>query len=868
MAHCSAHEVLLVWKNHMQMFADTSFIRRSYILAVILLSLFMAGCGEASTELRGGIGLIRPVVSIDPSVTLVSGEVMHDMIVHVPDVNDLSLTVASADGEYGHTWSSISEYDTDTPYEPGEYTVAVSYDSRDSEGFDSPRFMAETSLVVAAGQTVEPQLECKLISTLFRVEYTDAFRTRFSDFGAIIHSAGGAYLEYPATESRPIYLQAGELTFEMYMTLPSGERVRFEAATVADALPAHLYYVTIDASERASDGVTVINLSFDQRIVTDDINIALTPEFINSAAPAISPVGFTPGVPLSVTEGVEYEGDLAVAVSGSDISRLILTTASAYLQRAGWPAEMDMLHMSDDESAIMERMGMSVTQTADDNVRVDFSELPARLRLVSGQSEETAFTFVAVSRNRKISDPLNASIKVNSASVALKSASDVVVGVDVAELTVHSVVPINDNITVFTTDLTGKKWTESAIESIAPAGEPNEYTVRYRVPEGNAPFIVRIDYCGSEIGRTVRQRVSPKYTISINAFALRAIVTVHAADPELTALITSMLHVYADGVRVQAINRDEANGRVTVTGLEPARRYSFKASVFEFPASEADYCEPVYEYTEYCYSLTNGGFDDVKDGIKYTGLPSGGVYSQSIVPIYNGQNRTDYRLQEPKGWANTNSKTFCTASSVHNTWYMQPSAYTSEDAYYGYSLKVQSVAWDAHGSEIKPYLQESQPYVPYSRIIPDIAHRAAGKAFLGSYTFQSPSGQEVYDEGIPFAARPSALNGFYKYLPCTLLPSDRGLIRVELIGKIDGIDIVIAQGECKLIPVTSFTAFSVPLEYNHDDIKATRLCVMVASTDRIGSIEYETAHVVTAANMRTATSTGSELWVDELTLSY
>lgn len=73
----------------------------------------------------------------------------------------------------------------------------------------------------------------------------------------------------------------------MSVTVGSGESVAFEAATVANARSAHLYHVTVDASLREADNVPVIVMSFDESIVTDDITIALTPEFIAQKAPRL-----------------------------------------------------------------------------------------------------------------------------------------------------------------------------------------------------------------------------------------------------------------------------------------------------------------------------------------------------------------------------------------------------------------------------------------------------------------------------------------------------------------------------------------------------------------------------------------------------
>ncbi|MDE5750975.1 MAG: hypothetical protein K2H87_09470 [Duncaniella sp.] len=51
-------------------------------------------------------------------------------------------------------------------------------------------------------------------------------------------------------------------------------------------------------------------------------------------------------------------------------------------------------------------------------------------------------------------------------------------------------------------------------------------------------------------------------------------------------------------------------------------------------------------------------------------------------------------------------------------------------------------------------------------------------------------------------------------------------------------------------------------------MKATRIKVMFASSADIGTIAEETAAIVTLSDPKTATSTGGQLWIDNITLGY
>lgn len=181
---------------------------------------------------------------------------------------------------------------------------------------------------------------------------------------------------------------------------------------------------------------------------------------------------------------------------------------------------------------------------------------------------------------------------------------------------------------------------------------------------------------------------------------------------------------------------------------------------------------------------------------------------------------------------------------------------------------LQSVGWDVNGEAIPDYLQPDGNYTKYSCNVPNIAHRAAGRLFLGDYSFNPYNENERYDFGIDFGSRPSALNGFYKFVPSVSDPSDRGVALVEVLGIYNNMEIVIARTELQLRPALTYTAFTVPLSYPHFGVKATRLRVMMASSSRYGSIAEESVSVPVSNNVEIAAALGSTLWVDELSLSY
>lgn len=58
-----------------------------------------------------------------------------------------------------------------------------------------------------------------------------------------------------------------------------------------------------------------------------------------------------------------------------------------------------------------------------------------------------------------------------------------------------------------------------------------------------------------------------------------------------------------------------------------------------------------------------------------------------------------------------------------------------------------------------------------------ISYKSAGRLFLGNYTYDHNTNTELYEEGIEFTSRPSALSFTYKYEP---YGSDKGYVKVVL----------------------------------------------------------------------------------------
>lgn len=826
----------------------------------------MSGCSTTTEEERLGAARIIPSASIITTINTHEGIVEKGIVTPLPAESDISLRITSGDGSYSHTWTPLSSYPVSEPLRIGEYKVEAANGLKIEEGFDKPFFYGNRTIYLHSGETTNVEIECRPANALFRVEASEKFRTRFPGAKAIFHANGGRFLEVAEEETRILYTLPGDTEIYLDITTSEDNHAKFSALRLPATSAASLYEVGIDYRIDAA-GIETVVLTVDYPSGTQEAIVPLTEEFLASEAPTITTSGFNDLETVEVVEGNIPPRPLLFELGGSRPSSVVLSSVAPGLVAEGWPAEINLSSADDAMMRRLEAFGLKITRENAQLKTVDLTDIVAHLR---STDRDVQFALTASSDMGKISGPVTLSIAVEPVDLSVIEISKILMGVNTGKI---KMLAKGDNpgpnLSVEARKGSGDNW--ESCEILSTLGSGNEWDVTYRLPftpQKNPE--IRVLYCGEERASSTVNVVSPSYTIEADAFATIARLRITASDPTMLNLITELLHIYVNGRITVLTHRTSEPGIIIVGGLEEKNLYVITTTLFDESVAHEHLSPPIEIVTERKFQIPNGDFEDVKDNeLNYTNLPSGGRYSQNIVDIFNQQNFVSYDYFIPKTWANTNRKTFCTAAKNHNTWYMQPSVYTVEDAAEGsYAVAIVSTAWDIDGPAIDDYRQTAPPYVKYSRNIPRIAHRAAGKIFLGAYGFNPATGEEAYVEGIEFGSRPTALNGFYRFVPCATDIAGRGLAIVELIGNVAGTDIVISRGEYRFPPAIGYTAFSIPLSYDKFGIKATKLKLMFSSSTETGSIEHESQNIITYSDPITSTSLGGTLWLDGLTFSY
>ena len=825
-------------------------IKYSVISAVAFLA---AACSDDSKpDFYNGTGLLNVTIEVvSPKAVTVTPPAADDFCLEMVAENDGNV-------QSSHKWDTFSSFRQGERYLSGNYRFTATHGDSKAEGFDKPFFKAVTSYHISDGATATVDLRATLSNVPVSFTSTPSFNSAHDGWTAMIHSAGGSYIEFSSNETRTAFMRPEPLTVSI--GLDSGKAI-FVLARDISTCEGELMAFTIDAE--GDDVILECNGDEVQRVT-------ITQQMITSPGPEVtiaSDDAYSYGNISLLERTLPYHPVMFTIESPTAPAEVLLTLDSPLLNTVGAPSQINLVDSDDSGHRFLESIGVIIPSFSAGTTNFDISPLLSHLQYRAGVDNISRISLTVTEPSGRQSAPATITINTIPFDINVISASDAVIGINTVDIVVAAPsASLSEEMSLIAREADGT-LSNAKIENITPLGNAT-YRVTVSIPAGTKPLTL-LAYYGTELKAELSiGRISPDYTIDADVFATRVKLRINCPSrSELVAVITRRLVTTVNGNPVTVLSRDENQGLITIIGLEPQKAYTFVSTLQPDVDTAA---HDISIVTEAATPLPNGDFEDTKKAIDMADIACGGRYSQTFAEIFNCQNKASYRHDAPTGWANTNIKTFNTGSRLKNTWYMQPSVFTIEDRMSGdYAVELVSVAFDPNGAPIADYLQESYPYVRYSRNIPDIAWRAAAKIFLGTYSFSPfPEPAETYIEGVGIESRPTSLNGFYIYEPTAADPSDRGLITIEVLGMENDSEIILAAGSVQLEPSTGYTAFSIPLTYSRFGIKATRVKVMASSSRFTGNLHAETANIITLPDPVRGASTGSRLRLDNLTFAY
>lgn len=348
----------------------------------------------------------------------------------------------------------------------------------------------------------------------------------------------------------------------------------------------------------------------------------------------------------------------------------------------------------------------------------------------------------------------------------------------------------------------------------------------------------------------------------------------NASESNKTGIANQMVYqISEDGTNWT--NATEEDGRTVFKGLKGSTTYQLRGYFNGMVSSNT-----VSVTTEAEAAVPNGDFEDLVETINISNMNDGGEYSHTItflgIKPRKYRNTTNILVKEPSNWSSINSTTFnYNGSTNKNSWFVIPSTfnttltctvtapadvvagggwtetpdmYSNLNAQNGANAMVlRNVAWDLNGNEPE-YDDDTKTSAHYycNNIPSSIANRSAGELFLKTNG----------SEGISFNSRPLTLKGYYKY-ENNVDSNEAGTVLVELLSGTQ----IIGTGSGKLKSATTYTEFSVSIDYSIKSLVATALKIKFKSSDA-SSIQ------TTDRGEKEQCSYGATLTVDNLTFEY
>ena len=201
-------------------------------------------------------------------------------------------------------------------------------------------------------------------------------------------------------------------------------------------------------------------------------------------------------------------------------------------------------------------------------------------------------------------------------------------------------------------------------------------------------------------------------------------------------------------------------------------------------------------------------------------------------------------------WACVNAKTFEGDPNVYSTFNLNPSTYSVEGRS-GKAAALRTVGWDNNWGNTSSLIR----------------HIAAGKLFIGKYSFVHEDGPETYDYGMSYSSRPTSVEFYYTYSPYN---GDSFKVWVVLENRSnDGNVTRIGYGELTgSESITSFTHNTISIEYSNIYLDITHMYIVFSSSANCSDVEETENNNLQGMVSEGNYHNGSVLTIDDVQLIY
>ena len=833
------------------------------ILKFILFLEIVLLCSCVNDENRSGaFGGMSLHLSANSSVTDVTTRSSEEVL---PSIQDFSISVLQGD-KVQASWDKLSDYDEDTTFPVGSYTLKAFYGDIEKEGFDSPYYEGTTDFNIRGGETTPVETTCKLANTKISIEYTDDFKQYFKTYSSTVQAELGSEVSFSSGETRAAYVKPGRISVKLTFTKVNGglSPTTVEVATIEEALAQHHYHLQMNVDA----GKAMLSIVFDRVTEVRPITLDISDKALNIKPPYFTLTGFE----KTSNDGNQWDGNpiesnqlSALLTSLGGFTKCILRTTSPNLP--DWPEEgFNLAALTPEDQALLDKSGVKL---------IGFG---------INQDQMGIINFTGLIPNLNITDNNDTHLFYLSATSTYgKQSEDYVLNITTPK-----------NFMLLPTDPVKMKSKEVTIPVKLKEGNPQNIKLYYRyygvmtlinntviTPIEGKEGYYNIKASGIDMGVVAKDFqaeynglksaivsvavIIPSYSVILEPFHVWSYTAEMTIVPEYAEDMSNVMsaieaYISLNGstwtkVDAKDLKLDATTGKAVISGLTPGTTYYFRTTCDD----GTTYSIPVMQATESVVQLpdfTQGWANYFNETIN-----KGGGYGYS--GILGSSKKQDTRLLTIEDlndtWAVVNQKTAPTNPKTKNTWYIVASAFNQNTG-----VMLRNVAWsDKLGDPPSKYGSVSWSATTLNDLTPPThEHRSAGKLFLGSYSYNHSTNVEIYNEGISFTSRPIKLKGTYTYVANN---DQGGIVTVIVENREGGQTLKLAEGSEVLTATSSQKDFTVDLTYNTMfEKKATHLRVMFASSSNASNTQsVEDSKIKTTDNKGEAISTGSELYIDK-----
>ena len=862
-----------------------------------LVALFSCESNQLGTDYVGKLrlSLIADTTSLSKGVNGVTKAVNAGEFDAFLTTSDYRISILQ-EADTMHVYERFDEMPAEVELKEGAYTLIAEKGNNLPAAFENPYFAGSVDFSIRADMSTPIDVTCTLANARITVEYTDDFKEAYSDYTVLLSSAFTSNdLEIAKGETRPAYLQVAKEGSEL------GVAIRLKKVNEEEE---KVYHVPTPLSiERRqnirlifkTDGAALegigLEVFLDDELIEHPVLDEGIPDFMWKPfeKPTLSPDDFTDGNEITVNVG-KYDNNPTVGFAmPAGISSLCIKQ-----WREDKEEDVVTYDLATDEGVVaaLER-NFSWTVNGKQNGNVAGERKTGQLflkeainSLEAPSEEDKTYTYHwefsgtdATGKHQEtntlqlaiVVQPAGAPLVVfngfpettivegdaMSADVEARYEAEGTIDGDKTTLTIHDGME-SKSYRILTEGTTLQSdWgmiVKSENATTATVTFPKEFSTHLEAPKEGAKTYTFTLHLEDKKGKHFEM----EKTLTVNAPVFTLQTTEGDAFAKRIVLRADMPIGHKEQLAFQYKGTGETSwqdmethakqdGTVyvdTLKGLEPLTEYQIRAIY----GSNGRVSESVSLKTEEDIPLENGDFEADWTSRTISGMLNGAT------PL------TDVSLtsDDPYGWSTVNTKTFSGEKvifDVLSTYNSVPSTMKVEGMD-GSGVRLRTVGWD-NG---------------VGNAIMTCYHIAAGKLFLGSYSFNHDSNEDTYNYGIPFTSRPSFVKAHYKYTPVN---GDSFKAWIVVLNKENGVETEIGRGE--LInnnSLSDWTELTFPIYYTDVTKKATHMYIVFSSSADCSENEsIETENLKNFIEMAVETDgythhEGSNLYIDNIQLIY